>query len=956
MKKLFVSLLLVLFSATVFHAQAVMKLGRDYVFADRILVKFKDVSLAKSAVESGTLAGILKSAGVVSVKRTFALKESMRKSAGTSLEKIYTLRYSSPVNPKFLAAKLSKLKGIEWAEPYYLGQLMYKPNDPRYGEQWALRKIKAAEAWEITKGDTNVVIAIDDTGVDWDHPDLFSNIWTNEGEIPNNGIDDDGNGYIDDVHGWDFGGVSGTPDNDPKEDRPEHGTHVAGIASAVTDNGKGIASIGFNCKIMPVKTSQDNIRDANGNPLIAYGYQGIVYAVNNGAKVINTSWGSYSYSAAGQEVIDYAVAHGTLLVGAAGNEGLQASIYPGAYQGALSVGAVDSSYMKAYFSNYGERLDVFAPGVRILSTWQDDTYADWLSGTSMASPFVAGLAGLVFSKFPSYTPEQVAQQIRVTARSIDDTNAARYNFLLGKGVIDAYAAVSKEDAEAVRIVEKNFFDEGDGDGVFEKGEKVGIKLRFKNFLSSTSSLQISLVSMNTYATVVAGSFNAGAVSSGAEFENSSQPFQVQLADNVPENTEVSLLVKFEDGDYSDFQWIKFLANPTFATQANGKISLTFTSKGTMAFNDYPENTQGDGFQYKNSGNLLFEGALMYGTGVKKLDNAARDASGNAQDKDFTPVKPFVIQNPGKIADEQGHAVFNDYMAFGTKLNIQTTMTTYSFDKEGMDDFIIIKYVFKNNSAADITGFRAGLFMDWDIDGDTYDKNITAYDQAGGFGYVYTQNLDPVDAYFTCALISKGEYGFYGIQNDGNDGGINIYDGFSDDEKWFALSDGVNKTNAGPQDVSFVASGGDYDIPAGDSIEVGFAIAVGKTLEDLRSVVATAKAFYDSSLTGVEEINEKTLPIRFSLAQNYPNPFNPTTTIAYSIPSVIAKSGATRQSVNVALDVYNSLGQKIATLVNKAQAPGNYSVRFDASNLPSGVYFYRLHAGSFVATKKMILLK
>ncbi len=929
------------------NSQNIIKKGKDYIFGDRIVVKFKDYTDANTILNKSSVSGFLKSFGVTSVEKRFKLRQRIEKNSGRELEKIMTVKYSSPVNPVYFARKISHLAGVEWAEPYYLGQLMYTPNDPSYSSQWALRKIKAAEAWDVTKGDTSIVLAIVDTGVDWDHPDLAQNIWTNSGEIPNNGVDDDGNGYVDDVHGWDFGGLSGTPDNNPMEDRPDHGTHVAGIASAVTDNGVGIASIGFSCKIMPVKTSQDNIRDSYGNPLIAYGYQGIIYAVDNGAKVVNTSWGSYSYSNTGQAVVDYAVQHGTLLVGAAGNETNPQSIYPGAYKGALSVGAVDSSDVVAYFSNYGKRLDVLAPGVQILSTWQDDTYTSTLSGTSMASPFVVGLAGLVASRFPTYTPEQIAQQVRVTADNIDDKNASKFNYLLGNGRINAYKAVTVENAKAVRSVSVTFVDKGDGDGVFEKGEKVAVHATFKNILVPTTSLQIQLVAMSEYAVMQNGTFSAGAIGTLTEFDNSSNEFTFTIADNTPENYELSFLLKYSDSDYEDFEWVSTIVNPTYMTQSGNNIAMTFTSKGTMAFNDYPDNTQVDGFKYKESGNLLFEGALIYGTGVKKIDNAARNSTGEKQDQDFTSSRPFSVSVPGSIADEQGTTTFNDFHTFGTRLNISTTMNTYSFADDDKANFIIVEYVFNNTTSDDINGFRMGIFMDWDMDEGTYDDNVVAFDNEGGFGYAYSYSKTNTDAYVTCALVSsEGSYSFYAIQNDGNDGGINIYDGFSDEEKWGTLTNGTTKNSAGPQDISFVAGAGAFTIPANGKIKVAFAIAATESVEELRQAVATAKAVYDSTITSVKETYPGEVPVKFELSQNYPNPFNPSTKINFSIP----------QNGFATLKVYDSIGKEVATLVNKELKKGCYNVTFNASNLASGIYFYRLNVNNFSAVRKMILLK
>ncbi|MCB9258433.1 MAG: S8 family serine peptidase [Ignavibacteriales bacterium] len=239
--------------------------GDTYYFADRIIVKYKNSqpSLGKISNQFANKFGITEETETYS-----NIKDESTES--NELKKIHTLKFSSPFNPIYIIKEIKKQKNIEWAEPHYLYELTFDPNDQVYDtlvtyedslKMMHLKVINAKQAWDINQGSEDVIIAIVDTGIDWLHEDLADNIWNNPGEIDNNGIDDDGNGYIDDIRGWDFGGLSGTPDNNPNEDRADHGTHVAGLASAVTNNGIGIASIGFNTKLMAVKTSIDNIRN-----------------------------------------------------------------------------------------------------------------------------------------------------------------------------------------------------------------------------------------------------------------------------------------------------------------------------------------------------------------------------------------------------------------------------------------------------------------------------------------------------------------------------------------------------------------------------------------------------------------------------------------------------------------------------------------------------------------------
>jgi hypothetical protein len=290
------------------------------------------------------------------------------------------------------------------------------------------------------------------------------------------------------------------------------------------------------------------------------------------------------------------------------------------------------------------------------------------------------------------------------------------------------------------------------------------------------------------------------------------------------------------------------------------------------------------------------------------------------------------------------------------LGIRTDLHAYEYSDLNSADFIILRYVLRNNSSSTIRNLYAGLFFDWDLDEDDYADDIVGYDTLGNFGYAYDSGLNTISTMQGAGLISDESYNFYAITNDGSDGGIST-DPFTKGDKWATLSGGVTKTTAGPNDISFVVSGGPYTLYSGEIKNVAFAISISPDLNGVRNAIAEAKVKYSELPVSVDD-NRDELPHRFLLGQNYPNPFNPTTTIKYSIPAVIARSGATRQSVDmlVQLKVYDLLGREVATLVNKQQTPGNYSVNFDASKLTSGVYFYRLQSGNFIDTKKMILMR
>lgn len=298
---------------------------------------------------------------------------------------------------------------VIYAEPNYVYKSGLIPNDPAYTANylWGLPKISAPTAWDITTGSNNVIIAVVDTGIDLLHLDLSSNLWVNTGEIPGNGIDDDNNGYIDDVYGWNF-----LADNNNVADDNSHGTHVAGIIAAVSNNAQGTTGVMWNAKIMPLK-----FLDSAGHGSIEDAVSAISYATQMGAHIINCSWGGTGYSQTLKNIID---ASSALVVCAAGNDPYYGGdnvdifpMYPACFTSSniISVAATEQTDNLAFFSNYGLRsVDVAAPGLNIYSTIPGNSYG-YKSGTSMATPYVSGLAGLIKSLRPDLNSLQIKYTI-----------------------------------------------------------------------------------------------------------------------------------------------------------------------------------------------------------------------------------------------------------------------------------------------------------------------------------------------------------------------------------------------------------------------------------------------------------------------------------------------------------------------------------------------------------------
>ncbi|HZH98586.1 MAG TPA: S8 family peptidase, partial [Fimbriimonadaceae bacterium] len=338
--------------------------GAEYV-AGEILVKFKPTYL------SGKLSALAATGATVE----------------NELRQIGVSHINLPANlsvPQAIAYYRS-LPSVEFAEANYVRKALFRPNDSLYSQMWPMSKINIERAWDVAQGAPTVVIAVLDTGVDLTHPDLVGKLVQGTDTIDN--------------------------DSDPS-DTQGHGTHVAGTVAANTNNGIGVAGVGFNCRIMPIRV----LGNSGGSDATVAA--GITYAVNNGAKVINMSLGGPAPSTTLQNSMQFAVSRGVLPVAAAGNDGVTDPGYPAFYDEAIAVAATDQNDARASFSNYGDWVDVAAPGQGILSTTLGGGYG-MNSGTSMACPHVAGHAGLLYAYMgANATPASVRAQIENTADNV----------------------------------------------------------------------------------------------------------------------------------------------------------------------------------------------------------------------------------------------------------------------------------------------------------------------------------------------------------------------------------------------------------------------------------------------------------------------------------------------------------------------------------------------------------
>ncbi len=352
-----------------------------------------------------------------------------------------------------------RFEGIDYIQPNYINKLYVTPNDPYFVNQ-QLDLVYVPEAWETVTGNDQIIVGVIDSGMFFTHPDLQNNVFYNSGEIPDNGIDDDNNGYIDDWRGWDFVdapelesialGDYTDQDNDATDEN-KHGTHVSGIICADTNNNLGVAGIMNSCRLLVIRAG---FRTTEG-----YGYlqdddsaAAIVYAADMGADVINLSWGDTNYSNIIADACQYAYDHGTIIVASAGNDPTAGLSYPAKLSTTIGVGAVDSYYNMAGFSSYGPSLDLMAPGQQILSTYDvledgTGTYYEQ-SGTSMAAPFVTGAVGLLLSINPDLDFHAVRAKL---AQSADDLGDEGFDNYYGNGVLNVDRLVENEELPFIEI-------------------------------------------------------------------------------------------------------------------------------------------------------------------------------------------------------------------------------------------------------------------------------------------------------------------------------------------------------------------------------------------------------------------------------------------------------------------------------------------------------------------------
>ncbi len=752
----------------------------------------------------------------------------------------YSLQFPEET-PVFEAVRLlNSWNLIEYAEPWYLYQLFYQPNDPladttqSIDYQWHLAIIQAREAWELHRNDTTVVVGVIDTGISFLHPDLQDNLQHNYAD-PIDGIDNDLDGYLDNYRGWDFGGsvLGGTGDNDPSE--AGHGVGVAGSFAATTDNGIGAAGTCFNCRYIPIKAIADDKPE-----IVAFGYQGVLYAAMQGAQIINCSWGAPVYSKFGKDVVQFITGgFGAAIIAAAGNSQADQAYYPAAYSEVISV--ANSTYGDTICCNstFNFSVNVSAPGYEIVSPVGNSGYAG-IIGTSFSSPVAAGATAIVKGYFPQYTGFQAGQRLRVTTDNIYQINPDKLD-KLGTGRINMLKALTAPPLPSIRL--QNYtLSKPSGSLRVLAGDTLVIDGTWFNHLDPTTSLEIQAGArgfQRFFLTPIDTVLTIGQTAGNGQDFHPQAKFRFKVNSNVPSDFTFDIRLTYLDPamGYEDYEYLTVQVNRSYLDIEVNELFTSVNSRGNIGFNDYTSNQQGLGAQYQGYNNALFEAGFLIGNGPIQVSDRIR--SGTFQDNDFTFTQRIEQLSSGP-ADHQTTAVFNDQSA-PTPLGVVITQKTYAFQDPSIADFVFFEYEVENTSQNQLNNLFGGIFSDWDLATATQNRNISDYDVATNSVFVY--DLGTADPYYYgWTLLSDESFRAYANLATGAFG-------YTNSDKFAAISNPPNPTTSragfstNGADVMHFIGGGPFSLAPSTKRKLAFAMVAGANLSDFLAHARAAKTAY-----------------------------------------------------------------------------------------------------------------
>ncbi|MDA3844497.1 MAG: S8 family peptidase [Candidatus Kapabacteria bacterium] len=846
------------------------------------------------------------------------------------LLRTYIVKFESDMSAEDYCAYLMRTNpSVELAEPRYPAKLMWVPSDKyvESGQQDVLNIIHAYEAWEIYRGDTNIVIGISDNGTDQNHEDLLGNIATNWADTIDD-ADNDDNGYKDDFRGYNMAWeTDGRPAWNTLHGH-NHGTMTAGVAAAHTNNALGIAGIGALCRFFPIKAG------SYGGEYVDYGYESITYAAVRGFKVLNCSWGNenQSYSQIEQDIVNYAVAKDVALIVSGGNYGGRIPWYPAAYDGVLGVGEVTSTDMHTATS-MGWHIEIMAQGTGLWTTDFDNSYTSNTSGTSFAAPVVAGVTALARGKYPYLTARQAIEFVRQCTDDISHKNGAVEHFIPGRVNMLKAVTLLPFLMPSIRPVEKiTKTTAGIVSNRFSVGDVVLFSIDAFYYLGDAKNLSFELSVLEDYKnsiSLIDSSIDLESVDGDSEVKLDGFKFKIE-AEN---KNKVYLRIDIggEEG-YHDFFIMPFTPTLDYTIFENNNIRFSVSDRATIGFGGNENNRQGIGFVYKELGNQLYKSSMMLCEDNLKVETAVYWSTGSADNNDFESVKSFT--DPDKFT-----GIFNDYNAVAPAIDLEITHKYAKLEEN--ENVATVEITLKNtNVERTITNLSAGYYFDWDLGIDPENNLVRLFPEAIPNTYAsewaaaelaYTEFEFPVFAAAVSCGVLGAEAQAAGLVRD-------IHDIYTGPTIKNALNSGTSIQDEGVEDINMVVGMRfSESIAPGDSVSYFMYFGGGDTEKEL------ANELREKMLsTDIQEIE---------YASNFAVSVSPVPAVDL-LNLYIESTTASAISINI----YDLSGRKIVDTINRFGNVSGRSIGIDISTLETGVYIVEVQAGNERISKQFVVLK
>ncbi|MEN9282303.1 MAG: hypothetical protein RL594_1238 [Bacteroidota bacterium] len=836
----------------------------------------------------------------------------------------FVVAYARPeIPPEMMIAKLQPGCGpIECAAPWCVAELCGEPDDPERGRQDLLRTIQVIDAWEIEGGSDSVIIGISDSGVRTEHEDLIDAIYVRAAEIPGNGIDDDANGYIDDHRGYNFSWRDdGTQPGDAYNPNNGHGTGVAGICDATTNNGKGIVGLAGRCAIFPLRTMP------NGTTGIVYGYESIMYCAVNGIDVVNCSWGGQSPSCIDQDVVSYAIARGTAVVAAAGNHASTSPFYPASYRGVLGVGVVDPANNVIPMTGRGPTVDVMAPGQGSLTTGNDGAYAGFCC-TSGSAPIASALVALVRSRHRDLGPLEACAIVR---DAVDESPWANIpaeidRLQLPRGRVNALKAVQAHPDTLVSIeIDTLALTAKRGAQRWTVGDTLTARVGVINRLAPWT---LSVIGMDGVTGVgrdalravsSAGTITQQKIGVGERFFLPPQDFVVAAETDTAAYVHMRLLGTDITGAPINRQYSYAVTpSPAFVTLANEQLRLSVGDRGRIGNTDL-ERGQGEGFRYLEYCGQLYEGGLMVHANGRTVD-AVRAARRN--NDHFRPVLRF--RGDRAISGVISDADAPDSLRIGVAVEMAVELDSSS-------NVLRCDVTITNTSDTTLHDLSVGWFYDWDL-GRQPASNRTF--RSGPFQYVAaTGARQPIVVMYNESVFSDAMTIQAGLDN------TSTYGGFSTEMKSQILRNPEDYDYQGVNDVAAIAGMRfRLPVPPGHRRTFRHVIVIDTSTTTLQRLLERE--------TSLWEVRPTDSLFALSLDPVFPNP---ATSMIYVPVDGVTMSPST-------FSIYDITGLQVRQEILSLVPGAPFLHPLDITELPQGSYCIRVDDGIRSRTWPLVVVR